>query len=401
MPTLNLAPASCADYRRLAEKRLPRFLFDYLDGGAYQERTLAANVADFEALQLKQRVMRDVSNVTTRTSLLDREWSMPVALAPVGLAGMMARRAEVQAKRAADAAGVPFCLSTVGICSLEEVARASDVPFWFQLYMLKDRGAVSELLQRARDVGVTTLVFTVDLAVVGARYRDVRNGMSGGAGAWGKLRAGLVSYLMHPGWLRDVGIGGKPHVFGNLSAYVPKATTPTDFKQWVDSQFDASATWADIEWLRSVWQGRLVIKGVLSPEDAVEAARAGADAVIVSNHGGRQLDGVSSSIAMLPRVAEALGGQADILVDGGVRSGQDVVKALALGAKAALIGRPWVYAVAAQGEAGLRRLLASMKGEMEVSMALTGVTDVASIGPGVLDDGAALVASALNSPRRA
>jgi L-lactate dehydrogenase (cytochrome) len=385
MPTLNLTPASTADYRRLAEKRLPRFLFDYIDGGAYQEVTLAENVADFHALRMKQRVMRDVSRLDTGVELLGERWSMPVALAPIGLGGMMARRAEVQAKRAADAAGVPFCLSTVAICSLEEVAAVSDRPFWFQLYMLRDRGAVQALLGRARAAGVTTLVFTVDLAVVGARYRDMRNGMSGGVGTWGRLRAGLLSYLAHPRWLRDVAIAGKPHVFGNLADYVPKATTPADFKAWIDAQLDPSVTWQDIEWLRGIWDGKLVIKGVLSAEDAGAAVRAGADAVIVSNHGGRQLDGVSSTIAMLPRVAEALDGRAELLMDGGIRSGQDVVKALALGARATLIGRPWIYAVAARGEAGLTALLKTFRGEMEVSLALTGTPRARDLTPDVLD----------------
>lgn len=385
MPSLNLAPASTEDYRLLAEKRLPRFLFDYLDGGAYQERTLAANVTDFEDLQLKQRVMRDVSALTTSTTLFGRDWSIPVALAPVGLAGMMARRGETQAKRAADAFGIPYTLSTVGICSLEEVAAISDVPFWFQLYMLKDRGAVEELLQRAKGVGVKTLVFTVDLAVVGARYRDVRNGMSGTLSPVGKLRAAIDTYLAHPRWVMDVGLRGQPHTFGNLTEYVPKATTPADFAAWIGSQLDASVTWKDIEWLRSIWDGDLIIKGVLSPEDAVAAMDAGANGVIVSNHGGRQLDGVSSSIAMLPRVVDALGGRADILVDGGIRSGQDVVKALALGAKGTLIGRPWVYAVAAQGQAGLENYLGTLKGEMRVSMALTGVTTTRDISGALLD----------------
>jgi L-lactate dehydrogenase (cytochrome) len=385
MPTLRLAPASTEDYRLLAEKRLPRLLFDYVDGGACQETTLRNNIADFNAMRLQQRVMSDVSKLDTSIELLGETWRMPVALAPVGLAGMMARRAEVLAKKAADAVGIPFCLSTVGICSLEEVAKVSQRPFWFQLYMLRDRGAVQELLQRAKHSGVTTLVFTVDLAVVGSRYRDVRNGMSGGVGLWGRLRSGLLSYLSHPRWLYDVAINGKPHLFGNLAEYVPKATTPADFKEWIDGQIDPSVTWKDIEWLRSLWDGKLVIKGVLGPEDALAARRAGADAVIVSNHGGRQLDSVSSSIAMLPRVVEACGNELDILMDGGVRSGLDVTKAIALGAKATLIGRPWIYALAARGEAGLQSLLHTFKGEMDVSMALTAAPSVADLTPEILD----------------
>lgn len=384
MPTLNLFPVTTDDYRALAEKRLPRLFFDYVDGGAYDERTLKRNVSDFQNLELKQRVMRDVSKLETDIELFGQTWTLPIALAPIGMAGMMARRAEVQAKRAADSFGIPFCLSTVGICSLEEVAAVSDKPFWFQLYMLKDRGAVQEILQRAKRVGVKTLIFTVDLPIVGARYRDVRNGLAGGTNAWGRLRSGLLSYLSHPKWLVDVGIKGKPHIFGNLADYVPKATTPADFKEWVDGQFDPSVTWKDIDWLRSIWDGNLVIKGVLSPQDAKDAAQTGADGIIVSNHGGRQLDGVSSSIQMLPRIKEHVGDDITLLLDGGVRNGQDVVKALALGAKATLIGRPWVYAVAARGEDGVQALLGTFKNGMDVSMALTGVPNISDLSPDIL-----------------
>ena len=385
MPTLNLVPATAADFRRLAEKRLPRRLFDYIDGGAYDEITMAGNEAGLRKLRLRQRVMRDVSSIDMSTELLGESWTMPLALSPVGLAGMMARRAEVQAQRAAAALGIPFCTSTVGICSLEEIAAASDRPFWFQLYMLRDRGAVAEMLQRARDSGVSTLVFTVDLAVVGARYRDTRNGLNGGAGLLGQLRAGLLSYLSHPAWLLDVGIRGKPHVFGNLADYVPTANTPADFKDWVDSQFDPSVTWHDIEWLRSQWTGNLIIKGILDPEDAVAAVRAGADAVIVSNHGGRQLDTVSSTAAMVPRITDAVGNSATVLMDGGVRNGQDVVKAVALGAQAAMIGRPWIYALAARGEQGLTAMLENFRSEIHVSMALTGTTGLDQLTPEILD----------------
>lgn len=385
MPTLNIAPASFEDYRRIAEKRLPRALFDYVDGAAGAEISLAGNADDFARLKLKQRVMRDVSILDLTTTLFGEAMSMPLALAPIGMGGMMRKRAETQAVRAADAIGIPFCLSTVSICSLEEVAKDARRPFWFQLYMLKDRGAVSELLKRAKSVGVRTLVFTVDLAVVGARYRDIRNGLSGGGRAMGRLRAGLIDYLLHPKWLLDVGIGGKPHVFGNLSAYVPEATTPADFRQWVDSQFDPSVTWRDIEWLRREWDGNLVIKGVLTPEDAEAAVNAGANGVIVSNHGGRQLDGVASGIAALPRIADALKARAKILVDGGVRSGQDILRAVAAGADAALIGRPWVYAVAAEGEAGLKRYLSLVKHDLSVAMALTGTTRIGEINDAVLD----------------
>ena len=388
MPTLRLAPADAGDYARLAERRLPRALFDYIDGAAGDEATLAANRADFTTMRLKQRVMHDVSDLDPSITLFGEKISMPLALAPIGLAGMMARRAEAQAKKAADAAGVPFCLSTVGICPMEEVAAVSDRPFWFQLYMLRDRGPVRELLERARGLGVRTLVFTVDMAVVGVRRRDLRNGLSGSPGSWAQLRSGLLSYLLHPDWAVDVGVKGKPHTFGNIAPYVPKASTPADFKNWLDSQLDPSVTWRDIEWLREIWPGDLVIKGVLSPEDAICAADAGADAVVVSNHGGRQLDGVSSTISMLPRVVDAVGHRADVLMDGGVRGGQDIVKARAAGAKAALIGRPWVYALAARGRAGLEALLNGFGEDLRVAMALTGARRAEDLTGDVLDGGA-------------
>ena len=384
MPTLNLVPAAAEDYRALAEKRLPRFFFDYVDGGAYGEKTLARNVDDFERMTLRQSVMRNVSAVDTSTHLFGRDWSTPIAFAPIGFAGMMARRGETQAVRAAEKAGVPFTLSTVSICSLEEVAAAADKPFWFQLYMLKDRGAVESMLQRARAVGCRTLLFTVDLPVVGMRYRDIRNGAGGGIGALAKLRL-AIDYATRFRWIADVGLNGKPHTFGNLSEYVPNATTPADFKEWIDSQFDSSATWKDIEWLRDRWDGDLIIKGVLSPDDAKAAIAAGADGVVVSNHGGRQLDGVCSSIAMTPRVVDALQGDGVVLMDGGVRSGHDVARAIASGASGVLIGRPWVYAVAARGQRGVSALLATFKAELEVAMALTGVTRVDEITERILD----------------
>ena len=373
MPTMNLVPVRTEDYRLLAERKLPRFLFDYVDGGALNEATLRRNTSDFTKIMPCQRVMRDVSQVDTGATIAGSSCSMPLALAPLGMGGMLARRAELQAKRAADTAGVPFTLSTTAICSLEEIAQVSDKPFWFQLYMLRDRAIVEEILTRAWNVGVRTLVFTLDLAVVGERYRDVHNGIAGGANAWGRFRAGPLSYLTHPKWLADVGMMGKPHTFGNLSDYVPAATNPVEYREWVGSQFDASVTWADIEWLRGIWKGTLILKGILSPEDALSAAETGADAVIVSNHGGRQLDGVASSISMLPLVRDAVGDRLEVLMDGGVRSGLDVFRAKALGASGVLIGRPWAYAVAAQGEQGVANLLAAFRRELSITMALGGV----------------------------
>lgn len=388
MPTMNLVPATPEDYRRIAERRLPRFLFDYVDGGANDEVTLARNSDDFRRIMPRQRVMRDVSGISTATVLVGQESAMPVALSPIGMGGMLARRAEVQAKRAADAAGVTFTLSSAAICSLEEIAAVSDRPFWFQLYMLRDRGVVREILERAWSVGVRTLVFTVDLAVVGERYRDVRNGIVSGASAWGRLRAGPLSYLAHPRWIWDVGLNGKPHTFGNLEAYVPAATDPSEYRAWVGSQFDMSVTWEDIRWLRGIWKGKLVIKGVLSAEDAVSAMETGADAVILSNHGGRQLDGVSSTIRVLPGVRDALGPEVELLMDGGVRSGLDMFRALALGADGVMAGRPWAFAVAAAGEAGVADVLAGFKRQLTVAMALSGVTSIDQITRDLVTDGA-------------
>lgn len=373
MGTLRLAPATVADYRRLAESRLPRQLFDYIDGGAGDEGTLAANRADFARFLLRQRVLRDVSRVDTGIDLAGRRASMPVVLAPVGLAGLMRRRGETQAARAAEAAGVPFCLSTVGLCALEEVRAATTADFWFQLYMMRDRGYVRELLQRARAVGVGTLVFTVDLAVVGSRYRDIRNGMGGGLPLWARMRSAL-DFAAHPRWLADVALGGRPLVFGNLASYVASARNIRQFRAWIDSQFDPSVTWKDIEWLRQEWPGTLIIKGVLDAEDAIAAADAGAQGVVVSNHGGRQLDSAPSAITALPAIAEAVRHRLTVLMDGGVHTGQDVVKALALGAHAVMIGRAWVYALAGRGEAGVRHLLSLLQREMAVTMALTGAS---------------------------
>jgi len=383
MGTLRLAPATVSDYRRLAESRLPRQLFDYIDGGAVDERTLAANREDLARLRLRQRVLRDVSQVDTSAEIAGRPAAMPVAFAPVGLAGLMRRRGEVQAARAAEAAGVPFCLSTVGLCSLEEVRAATKAPFWFQLYMMRDRGHVTELLQRARAVGVDTLVFTVDLAVVGARYRDTRNGMGGGLTTAARLRSAL-NFAVHPRWLVDVALGGRPLVFGNLASYVSSAKNVQQFRSWIDSQFDPSVTWRDIEWLRREWPGTLIIKGILEPDDACAAADAGAQGIVVSNHGGRQLDGAPSTISALPRIADAVGGRLEIMMDGGVHSGQDVVKALALGARSVMIGRAWVYALAARGEAGVRHLLSQIQRDIKVTLALTGLTSARAVSADVL-----------------
>lgn len=380
---LRLAPASVRDHRERARRRLPRQLFDYIDGGAYEESTMRANEADLGALQLRQRVLRDVSALSLSTTVLGQELAMPVVLAPVGLAGMFAPRAEVQAARAAEAAGVAFCESTVSIAGIEEVRAAVRDPFWFQLYVMRDRAYAEDLMARATAAGCPVLVLTVDLAVVGARYRDTRNAMVGEVGPLAKARRGL-DLVSHPQWVRDVALGGKPHTFGNLEAAVPDARTPADFRAWVDDGFDPSVTWDDLAWVREHWKGKLVLKGVLDPDDARTAADHGVDGIVVSNHGGRQLDDVPSTIRALGPVVEAVGDQLEVLVDGGIRSGLDVVKALALGARACLIGRAWAWAVAGGGQAGVEHVLRTIRGEMEVAMSLTGAPTIDDLGPEVL-----------------
>ncbi len=372
-------PSTAADYRALAARRLPRFLFDYVDGGAGEEHSLAVNSSDFAALKLRQRVLVDVDGVDTRTTLAGEACALPLALAPIGLAGMMARRGEAQAARMAEAAGVPFTLSTVGICPLAEVQAARTTPFWFQLYMLRDRGVVAALLDEAWAAGCRTLVFTVDLPLPGLRHRDVRNGLEArGAGA-SLTRIGHV--LSHPRWLWDVALRGKPLRFGCLARQVPDVRNLDAFKRWVDAQFDASVTWRDIEWLRGRWKGRLLLKGILDVDDAKAAVQVGADGIVVSNHGGRQLDSTVSTIAMLPAVAQAVGSRTQVLLDGGVRSGVDIFKALALGAEGVLIGRPWVWALAGAGADGLRHYLAMLQRELHLTMTFAGVTRISDIGP--------------------
>ncbi len=378
-----LIPVTYSDYRELARKRLLHRLFEYIDGGSYQEVTLADNAADLDRLRIRQRVLRDVSARNIATTVLGRPWTMPVGLAPIGLAGLFRRRGEVQALRAAEAAGVPFTLSTVGLCSIEEVAQASTKPFWFQLYVMRDRGFVAELIQRAQAARCGALVLTVDLAVPGARYRDIRSGMMGGLNARGRLAVAL-DLLRHTGWVWDVAVRGKPLVFGTIAPKLPGARSLPDFVEFVGKNFDPSVTWKDVEWIRSLWGGPLIVKGVLDPEDARAAVRAGAEAIVVSNHGGRQLDSVPSTIAALPAIVDAVGGRAEVLFDGGVRSGLDVFKALALGAQAALLGKAWVFALAALGESGVARVLNTVRGELGVAMALAGLTSVAAIGSDAL-----------------
>lgn len=377
------APASVSDFRTLAQKRLPKVLFDYVDGGAFEEATLAANRNDLQRVSLRQKVLRDVSSIDTSTTLFGRSLSLPLILAPVGFGGMMARRAEVQAARAAEKAGIPFTLSTVAICPIEEVRRATAARFWFQLYMMKDRGVVSEILARAEAANCSALIFTVDLAVMGTRYRDIRNGMGAQLSNLSNFKMAW-NFAAHPGWIYDVGIRGRPLAFGNLSGALKGRNTLGAGMAYSSTAFDPSMTWKDLEWVRAIWKGPLILKGILDPDDAREAIRSGADGIVVSNHGGRQLDAAASSISVLPRIADAVGHETTILMDGGVRSGQDLTRALALGARACLAGRAWVFGVAARGQSGVSEVIETIRRELRTTMALIGKPKVADIDASVI-----------------
>ena len=371
--------ANVHDFREAARRRLPHFLFEYIDGGAYAQVTLRRNIEDLEQVALRQRVLRDVSKIDLSTELFEQRLAMPIALAPIGLAGMNARRGECQALRAAEAASVPFTLSTVSACPLDEVAGVATKPFWFQLYMVKDRGFIRDLLGKARGLGCTTLVFTVDIPVAGSRYRDVRSGLSG-APSLMRLARRYWQAALKPGWAWDVGVMGRPQSLGNVAPILEGNTGIDDFFGWMRENFDPSTTWADLDFIRSEWAGPLIVKGILDPEDAIEAANHGADGLVVSNHGGRQLDGVLSTTRALPPIVRAVGDRLTVLADGGVRSGLDVVRMLALGAKGVLLGRAWAFALAAQGQAGVAKMLALIEAEMRVAMALTGCRTIAEIG---------------------
>jgi L-lactate dehydrogenase (cytochrome) len=375
--------ASALDYRELARRRLPKFLFEYIDGGSYAELTLRRNVADLESIALRQRVLRDVSKVDLSCELFGQRLTLPVALGPIGLAGLNARRGEVQAARAAESVGVPFCMSTVSACPLDEVRRGTNKPFWFQLYMIRDRAFMRDLLAQARDSQCSALVFTVDMPVPGSRYRDYRSGLAGAAGVRGAVRRAWQAAL-RPVWAWDVGLRGRPHILGNVAPVLGKNTGLEDFFAWMRNNFDPTVSWRDLEFVRSEWRGPLIIKGILDAEDAVAAAELGADGIVVSNHGGRQLDGVPSTARALPSIADKVGDRITVLADSGVRSGLDVVRLLALGAKGVLLGRAWVYALAAAGEKGVAHVLKLIEAEMRVAMALTAATGLAAIDRSIL-----------------
>ncbi len=378
-----MKPVSVGDYRALAKARLPRFLFEYIDGGSYAEVTLRRNVADLEAVALRQRVLRHVSQIETSTTLFGQELAMPVALAPIGLAGMNARRGECQAVRAAEKAGVPFTLSTVSACALAEVGHAATKPFWFQLYMIRDRALMTDLLAQAAALGCSALLFTVDMPVPGTRYRDHRSGLAGAPSLAGTLRR-VGQAMLRPRWAWDVGLRGRPHALGNVAPALAGKTGLEDFFAWMRCNFEPAVGWQDIEWIRSQWTGPIVIKGILDPEDARLAADAGADGIVVSNHGGRQLDGAVSAVRALPPITEAVGGRLSVLADGGLRSGLDVLRLLALGADGVMLGRAWAYALAAGGERAVSHMLELVRDELKVAMALTGTTTIDAIDRTVL-----------------
>ena len=370
--------ASVSDYRDIARAKLPRFLFEYLDGGSYDEVTLSRNRSDLSAIALRQRILRDVSSLDLSTSLFGQTQSLPIALAPIGLAGMNARRGETQAVRAANDAHIPFCLSTVSVCPIQEVAKASTQPFWFQLYMIKDRAFMRDLLALAQAANCTALVLTVDMPVPGARYRDVRSGLAGAPGFQGDMRRAWQG-MMRPSWALDVGLLGRPHQLGNIAPVLGAQSGMEDFFAWMRGNFDASITWADLDFIRANWSGPLILKGILDVDDALQAAQAGIDGIAVSNHGGRQLDGVPSVAKALPAIAKALDGRLTLLADGGVRSGLDVVRMLALGADCVLLGRAWAYALASNGQTGVAHMIKLIEAEMRVAMALTGAVRISDL----------------------
>ena len=374
--------SSANDYREAARRKVPPFMFHYADGGSYAEQTLKRNVNDLENIALRQRVLKDMSQLDTQIELFGEKLSIPAILAPVGALGMYARRGEVQAAKAAASRNIPFTLSTVSICSIEEVAPKIDRPMWFQLYVLKDRGFMRNALERAKAAGCSTLVFTVDMPTPGARYRDMHSGMSG---PYKEIRR-IIQGITHPFWAWDVGVKGKPHTLGNVSHYMGKQIGLDDYIGWLTENFDPSISWKDVEWIREFWDGPMIIKGILDPKDAKDAVLFGADGIVVSNHGGRQLDGVLSSARALPPIAEAVKGEIKILADSGIRNGLDIVRMIALGADACMIGRSFVYALGAAGQLGVENMLDIFKKEMHVAMTLTSNQKISDITKDALVD---------------
>jgi L-lactate dehydrogenase (cytochrome) len=368
------------DLRKLAKRRIPRAIFDYADGGAYDEQTLRRNPADLDALTFRQRVMVDVSKISLATSFIGQPVSMPLGIGPTGLAGLFHADGEILGARAAAACGIPFCLSTMSICSIEDVRAATKQPFWFQQYLMKDRGFNQELIDRAAAAQCSALMLTLDLQVLGERRRDPRNGLTIPPRL--TLR-NAIDVATKPAWALKV-LFGKRRTFGNLVGRIGGSSGINTLAEWTATQFDPSADWHDVEWVRSRWSGKLILKGVLDAEDARLALAAGADAIVVSNHGGRQLDGAPSTISVLREIVEAIDGRCEVMFDGGVRSGRDIAKALALGARGALIGKTFLYALSAAGEAGVTKAIEIMRNELRVTLALTGTSSIAAVGPHIL-----------------
>src|ERR1700675_2947023 len=368
------------DLRQLARRRIPRAIFDYADGGSYDERTIRRNAADLDAMTFRQRVMVDASKISLATTFLGSPVSMPLGIGPTGLAGLFHADGEILGARAAAACGIPFCLSTMSICSIEDVRAATQQPFWFQQYLMKDRGFNQELIDRAAAAQCSALMLTLDLQVLGERRRDPRNGLTIPPRL--TLRNAL-DVATKPAWALKV-LFGKRRTFGNLAGRIGGSSGIRTLSEWTATQFDASANWRDVEWVRSRWPGRLLLQGVLDAEDARLGLAAGADAIVVSNHGGRQLDGAPSSISVLPEIVAAIDGRCEVMFDGGIRSGQDIAKALALGARGTLIGRSFLYALAAGGEAGVTKALTILRDELKFTLALTGTSHIAAVGPHIL-----------------
>jgi L-lactate dehydrogenase (cytochrome) len=356
--------------------------FDYAEAGSYAEETLRANRADMERIKLRQRVLVDVSQRDMSTTMIGAPVPLPLGLGPVALTGMQHRDGEILACRAAQAAGLPFCLSTMSICSIEDVAEAVNKPFWFQLYVMKDRGFVRSLIERAAAAKCSALVLTIDLQVLGQRHCDMRNGLT----VPPEIRLkNIINIATKPGWVLGM-LRGKRKTFGNLAGQTGGTQNVNSLASWIATQFDPALSWKDVEWIRSLWPGKLILKGVLDVEDARLAAKAGASALVVSNHGGRQLDGAPSSISALPRIADAVGAEIEVMFDGGIRSGQDVLRALALGARSCLIGRAYIFGLAAAGEAGVAKAIQIIRNELDVSMALCGVNSIRQIDRRVIAD---------------
>ena len=370
------------DLRQVARRKVPRAFFAYAEAGSYSQATLRSNREDLDRIKLRQRILVDVSQRDLTTTIIGEPARLPIALAPIGLCGMQRGDGEILACRAAHAAGIPFTLSTMSICSIEDVAQAVGKPFWFQLYVMKDRGFIRSLIERAAAAKCSALVLTVDLQVLGQRHCDIRNGIT--VPPVVKL-ANVIDIASKPGWALSI-LQGKRKTFGNLAGHVRGMDNVTSLAQWTNSQFDPALNWKDVEWVRSLWPGKLILKGILDVEDAKVAAQTGASALVVSNHGGRQLDGAPSSISALPKIADAVGSQIEVMFDGGIRSGQDVLRALALGARSCLIGRSYVYGLGAYGQEGVAKAIDILAKELDVSMALTGMTNVRQLNRSILSE---------------